>query len=94
MIRRHHLLLVTLLLANSVAMETLPLFLDRLVPSWAAVLVSVTAILLFGEVSLLVMNDSPTSSFCRSYLRQSVQGRINLKLLRSVLLRKRSVFDF
>lgn len=49
-IRRHHLLLVTLLLANSIAMETLPIFLDRLVPSWIAVLLSVTAILLFGEV--------------------------------------------
>lgn len=49
-IRRHHLLLVTLLLSNSVAMEALPIFLDRLVPSWAAVLISVTAILFFGEI--------------------------------------------
>lgn len=49
-IHRHHLLLVTLLLANSIAMEALPIFLDRLVPSWAAVLISVTAVLFFGEV--------------------------------------------
>ncbi|XP_019189829.1 PREDICTED: DUF21 domain-containing protein At1g47330-like [Ipomoea nil] len=31
-------------------MESLPIFLDKLVPSWAAVLVSVTLILMFGEI--------------------------------------------
>lgn len=49
LIQRHHLLLVTLLLYNSAANETLPLFLDRLVPSYVAVLLSVTMVLLFGE---------------------------------------------
>lgn len=48
LIQRHHLLLVTLLLYNSAANETLPLFLDRLVPSYVAVLLSVTMVLLFG----------------------------------------------
>ena len=33
LVKRHHLLLVTLLLANAGVAETLPLFLDRLVPS-------------------------------------------------------------
>eukprot|EP01056_Protomagalhaensia_sp_Gyna25_P005147 Protomagalhaensia_sp_Gyna_25__5146@NODE_602_length_3032_cov_20_299365_g465_i0_p1_GENE_NODE_602_length_3032_cov_20_299365_g465_i0NODE_602_length_3032_cov_20_299365_g465_i0_p1_ORF_typecomplete_len681_score106_53DUF21/PF01595_20/1_4e38CBS/PF00571_28/71CBS/PF00571_28/0_00089PRK/PF00485_18/0_13_NODE_602_length_3032_cov_20_299365_g465_i0342076 len=46
----HHLLLVTLLLANSIAMEALPIFLNKTVPEWAAVALSVTAILAFGEV--------------------------------------------
>ncbi|OII76251.1 hypothetical protein cand_006490 [Cryptosporidium andersoni] len=50
MIQKHHLLLVTLLLTNALCMETLPLFLDRIIPSWGAVLISVTAILIFGEV--------------------------------------------
>ena len=49
-VRRHHLLLVTLLLLNSVANETLPLFLDRIVPSWVAVAISVTLVLVFGEI--------------------------------------------
>eukprot|EP01053_Blabericola_migrator_P008395 Blabericola_migrator_1__8394@NODE_436_length_8493_cov_87_644434_g342_i0_p1_GENE_NODE_436_length_8493_cov_87_644434_g342_i0NODE_436_length_8493_cov_87_644434_g342_i0_p1_ORF_typecomplete_len754_score127_42DUF21/PF01595_20/6_3e38CBS/PF00571_28/5CBS/PF00571_28/0_4_NODE_436_length_8493_cov_87_644434_g342_i036605921 len=46
----HHLLLVTLLLANSICMEALPIFLNKTVPEWAAVALSVTAILAFGEV--------------------------------------------
>eukprot|EP00922_Rhytidocystis_sp_ex-Travisia-forbesii_P064066 GHVS01095262.1.p1 GENE.GHVS01095262.1~~GHVS01095262.1.p1 ORF type:complete len:950 (+),score=201.49 GHVS01095262.1:219-2852(+) len=50
LVKRHHLLLVTLLLTNSIAMEALPVFLDRLVPTWLAVILSVTCILFFGEV--------------------------------------------
>lgn len=46
----HHQVLVTLLLLNSCANEALPLFLDSLVPSWAAILISVTAVLIFGEI--------------------------------------------
>ncbi len=34
MVKRHHLLLVTLLLANAAAMEALPIFLDNMVPTW------------------------------------------------------------
>lgn len=49
-LRQHHLLLVTLLLNNAVAMEALPIFLDALVPSWAAIMISTTLVLLFGEV--------------------------------------------
>ena len=49
-VKRHHLLLVTLLLLNSAANETLPLFLDRIVPSWMAVVISVTLVLVFGEI--------------------------------------------
>lgn len=46
----HHLLLATLLLSNSVAMESLPIFLDALVPAIFAVLISTTLVLIFGEV--------------------------------------------
>lgn len=45
-----HQLLVTLLLCNSLAMEALPLFLDRLLSPLLAVLISVTAILFVGEI--------------------------------------------
>lgn len=48
LVERHHLLLVTLLLTNATAMESLPLFLDRLVPQWLAIVLSVTLVLLFG----------------------------------------------
>lgn len=49
-IDKHHWMLVTLLLFNALCMETLPLFLDKMVPEVWAVLISVTAILAFGEI--------------------------------------------
>ena len=45
-----HRLLVSLLLLNSGAFEALPIFLDRLLNPVAAILISVTAILIFGEI--------------------------------------------
>eukprot|EP01038_Epipyxis_sp_PR26KG_P011069 gene11069-14858_t len=49
-ISNHHLLLVTLLLFNAIATETLPLFLDPLLPKIVTIILSVTLILLFGEI--------------------------------------------
>lgn len=49
-VRRHHLLLVTLLLLNAAANEALPIFLDSIVPSYIAVILSVTFVLIFGEI--------------------------------------------
>ncbi|KAG8479570.1 hypothetical protein CXB51_029325 [Gossypium anomalum] len=49
-VRKQHSLLCTLLLCNAAAMEALPIFLDSLVTAWGAILISVTLILLFGEV--------------------------------------------
>ena len=48
-VKRHHLLLVTLLLANAVAVESMPLCLDRVSDPITAIVVSVSAVLLFGE---------------------------------------------
>ncbi|KAE8712590.1 DUF21 domain-containing protein [Hibiscus syriacus] len=49
-VKNQLLLLCTLLIGNSMAMEALPIFMDKLVPPWAAILVSVTLILMFGEI--------------------------------------------
>ncbi|XVF15380.1 hypothetical protein REPUB_Repub09cG0147400 [Reevesia pubescens] len=49
-VRRQHLLLCTLLICNAAAMEALPIFLDSLVSAWGAILLSVTLILMFGEI--------------------------------------------
>lgn len=49
-VKEKHLLLVTLLLLNALCYEALPIFLDRLVPGWIAVLLSTTLVLLFGEI--------------------------------------------
>ncbi|CAM9337911.1 unnamed protein product [Discosporangium mesarthrocarpum] len=50
LVTRHHYLLVTLLLFNSLANEALPIFLDNLVPAWMAVILSVSLVLFFGEI--------------------------------------------
>lgn len=49
-VSRHHLLLVTLLLANAAAVESMPIFLDKISDPITAIVVSVTAVLIFGEV--------------------------------------------
>ncbi|KAK3146486.1 hypothetical protein QOZ80_3BG0267030 [Eleusine coracana subsp. coracana] len=49
-VKKQHLLLCTLLICNAGAMEALPIFLDSLVTAWGAILISVTLILLFGEI--------------------------------------------
>lgn len=49
-VERHHLLLVTLLLANAAAVESMPIFMDRISSPIIAICVSVTAVLFFGEV--------------------------------------------
>ena len=49
-INRHHLLLVTLLLANAAAMETLPIILCEMFSEGVAIGLSVTFVLIFGEV--------------------------------------------
>uniref|UniRef100_A0A6T8MPS7 CNNM transmembrane domain-containing protein n=1 Tax=Proboscia inermis TaxID=420281 RepID=A0A6T8MPS7_9STRA len=50
LIQNHHRLLVTLLLMNSLANEMLPLFLDNMLPRFAAIILSVTLVLFFGEI--------------------------------------------
>eukprot|EP00760_Papus_ankaliazontas_P033392 PhM_4_TR6318/c0_g1_i1/m.48271/K16302/CNNM; metal transporter CNNM len=49
-LKRHHHLLVTLLLWNAAVNEMLPVFLEELVPAYIAIILSVTAVLFFGEI--------------------------------------------
>ena len=49
-IEDRHLLLSTLLLCNALAMESLPIFLDAIMPATLAVILSTTVVLIFGEV--------------------------------------------
>ena len=50
LLQHPHILLVALLLVNALCMEALPLFLDRLLDPVSAIVISVTVILLFGEI--------------------------------------------
>ncbi|MCO5609553.1 hypothetical protein L7F22_063782 [Adiantum nelumboides] len=49
-VTKPHQLLVTLVLCNAIAMEALPVFLDNMVSTLVAVILSVTFVLAFGEV--------------------------------------------
>lgn len=47
---------------NCFDMQALPIFLDSLVQAWGAILISVTLILLFGEVSIRYFPCGPSES--------------------------------
>ena len=49
-VRKHHWLLATLLIINAGAMEALPIFLDRMVSEEIAICISVSLVLIFGEI--------------------------------------------
>jgi CBS domain containing-hemolysin-like protein len=49
-VHHHHWMLCTLLICNATVMEAMPLFLDRLLSPYLAIAISVTAVLIFGEV--------------------------------------------
>jgi metal transporter CNNM len=49
-ISKPHQLLCTLLLCNAACMEALPIFMDKLVDTVIAIIISTTAILFFGEI--------------------------------------------
>ncbi|CAH8276739.1 unnamed protein product [Arabidopsis lyrata] len=49
-VQKQHQLLVTLLLCNAMAMEGLPIYLDKLFNEYVAIILSVTFVLAFGEV--------------------------------------------
>jgi metal transporter CNNM len=49
-LNNHHLLLSTLLLSNALALEALPIFLDKIVPTYIAIIISTASVVIFGEV--------------------------------------------
>lgn len=49
-LKNHHLLLSTLLLANAFCMEALPIFLDAICPAYIAILISAVAVVIVGEI--------------------------------------------
>ena len=50
LLKRRNLLLVTLLVCNAIAMEALPIYMVKIVPTHVAIFLSVTLVLLFSEV--------------------------------------------
>jgi metal transporter CNNM len=68
LIRQHHLLLVTLMLFNATANEAMPLFLDQLVPTAVTIILSVTLVLLFGEIIPSAIFTGPSQLKIASFL--------------------------
>jgi len=58
-LKKHHYLLVTLLLCNATCMEALPIYLDKLVPEIWAIMISVTCVLFFGEIIPMAVCTGP-----------------------------------
>ena len=58
-IDNHHWMLVTLLVCNACALETMPLYLDKMVSEVFAIILSVTGVLLFGEVIPMAVCTGP-----------------------------------
>jgi metal transporter CNNM len=73
-IDKHHWMLVTLLLCNACAMETLPLFLNKMVPEVYAVLLSVTAVLFIGEIIPQAICTGPSQLKIAYYMCPIVTG--------------------
>jgi ankyrin repeat/SOCS box protein 13/metal transporter CNNM len=67
LVKKHHLLLVTLLLANAVAVESMPIFLSKITTEVVAVVVSVTAVLVFGEPRATEHVVRRRGRFCELY---------------------------
>lgn len=61
LVRRHHLLLVSLLLMNAGVNEALPIFLGQIGPEWLAVVLSVSFVLFFGEIIPSAILTGPNS---------------------------------
>lgn len=72
LVTRHHWMLVTLLVFNSLANEALPIFLDNLLPAFVAVIMSVTLVLFFGEILPSAIFTGPAQLYMASKLSMLV----------------------
>lgn len=61
-------MLVTLLLCNAGAMETLPIFLDKIFSPFVAILVAVTLVLFFGEIIPQALCTGPNKILIAYYM--------------------------
>ncbi|RLN85264.1 hypothetical protein BBO99_00000733, partial [Phytophthora kernoviae] len=75
-LERHHLLLVTLLVVNATANEALPIFLDKLVPEGVSIILSVTCVLMFGEIIPAAFFTGPNQLKIAAALCPLVRGLI------------------
>ena len=49
-IQKHHVLISTLLIGNALALESLPIFIESILPASVAILFSTVLVVIFGEI--------------------------------------------
>jgi len=49
-LQKHHVLLSTLLIANALALESLPIFIEKSLPSYLAIIVSTVGVVFIAEI--------------------------------------------
>lgn len=66
-------MLSTLLITNAVALEALPIFIDKIVPSWAAILISAVGVVIVAEIIPMSVCTGPAklkiASFSAPFIR-------------------------
>jgi hypothetical protein len=94
-IKRHHLLIVTLMLWNASATEALPIFLSGLVPEYLAIVISVTLVLFVGEIiPAAILTGTLLISFTCIHLSTHLFLYGSVKLIGSRSSSQRRLFRF
>lgn len=74
----HHLFLVTLLIANAMALETLPIIIHSLMPAWAAILFSTFIVLIAAEIIPQAFCTGPKRILIAYYAAPIIQVMIKI----------------
>lgn len=77
-VNNHHLFLVTLLVANAMALETLPIIIHSLMPAWAAILFSTFVVLIAAEIIPQAMCTGPKKMTIAFYAAPIIQVMIKV----------------
>jgi len=78
LVNQNHRLMITLLVMNSLAYECLPLFVDKLMPTWMTIIFSVTLLLIFGEIIPTAIFTGPDQLMLASKLAPLVSASMTL----------------
>ncbi|KAL6123178.1 hypothetical protein ACLB2K_075701 [Fragaria x ananassa] len=77
LVKNEHLLLCTLLIVKSLAMEALPIFVDSILPVWAAILVSGTLVVAVTEMLDCLLGKEHSALLRRAELKTLVDLHAN-----------------
>lgn len=76
LIQKHHVLLSTLLIANALALESLPIFLEATLPASVAIIISTLLVVIFGEILPQALCTGPK----QMKIAENMSGLMKVKL--------------